>query len=164
MERKRRRRWGGGRRSKGSRKKRRRRRRLGEEEKEEEEGGEEEEEGGKRERRGTEVELHSQEGVPVPQAGVEHVKVGPPHLLQVVLQHHLHTTEEEHLYISMLQGGSGTDTIHYTQQPDIPRHSSRRLKLTATTPACASSTLKALRAREEVREASGNSREHTSPS
>ena len=44
---------------------------------------------------GAQVQLEGEEGVPVPQAGVEHVKVGPPHLLQVVLQHHLHTTEEE---------------------------------------------------------------------
>ena len=58
---------------------------------------------------GAQVQLEGEEGVPVPQAGVEHVKVGPPHLLQVVLQHHLHTTEEELCHgglcaVSMLLG------------------------------------------------------------
>jgi len=44
---------------------------------------------------GLEVHLEGHERVSILQTRVEDVKVGPPHPLQVVLQHHLHTTEEE---------------------------------------------------------------------
>lgn len=37
---------------------------------------------------GAQVQLDGEEGVSVPQTGMEHVKVCPPHSLQVVLQHH----------------------------------------------------------------------------
>lgn len=38
---------------------------------------------------GAEVQLQRQQGVSGLQAGMENVKISPPHPLQVVLQHHL---------------------------------------------------------------------------